>query len=154
MQSNLKKRIEDDTKAAMKAGDKQRLGTLRLVLAAVKQQEVDTRADVDDAAVIAVLERMIKQRRDSITHFQAGGRQELADKEAEEIGVIQEYLPPALSEQEIAALIKQAFDETGAASPKDMGKVMAALKPRLQGRADMSAVSKLVQARLASLQKS
>ena len=151
METNLKKRIEEDVKAAMRAGDKPRLGTLRMVLAAVKQQEVDTRKAVDDSALITILEKLIKQRRDSLTQFQAAGRHELADKEAYEITVIQEYLPPALSEDEIAALINEAVAETGAGSSKDMGKVMGLLKPRLQGRADMSAVSKLVQARLAAL---
>lgn len=151
METNLKKRIEEDVKTAMRAGDKPRLGTLRMVLAAVKQQEVDTRSTLDDPALIAILEKLIKQRRDSLTQFQAAGRHELADKEAYEITVIQEYLPPALDEDEIAALINEAIAKAGAGSPKDMGKVMGLLKPQLQGRADMSAVSKLVQARLSSL---
>jgi uncharacterized protein YqeY len=150
VESSLKKRIEDDVKAAMRGGDKPRLGTLRLVLAAVKQQEVDTRNPVDDTALLAILDKMIKQRRDSITQFQAAGRQELVDKEAYEIGVIQEYLPPALEPQQIAALISDAIAKTGATSPKDMGKVMGLLKPQVQGRADMTVVSKLVQAKLSS----
>lgn len=151
METNLKQRIEEDVKAAMRAGDKPRLGTLRMVLAAVKQQEVDTRKTLDDTVLIAILERLIKQRRDSLTQFQAAGRHDLAEKEAFEIEVIREYLPPALDEDEIAALIDEAVTEAGAASPRDMGKVMGRLKPRLQGRADMSVVSKLVQARLSSL---
>ena len=150
MESSLKKRIEDDVKAAMRAGDKARLGTLRMVTAAIKQQEVDSRNPVDDTALLAILEKMIKQRRDAMTQFQAAGRQELADKEGDEIAVIQVYLPPALSDDEIAALINAAVAKTGAASPKDMGKVMGIVKPQVQGRADMSVVSKLVQARLSS----
>lgn len=150
MESSLKKRIEDDVKAAMRAGDKPRLGTLRMVLAAVKQQEVDSRTAVDDTALLAILEKMIKQRRDAMTQFQAAGRQELADKESDEIAVIQAYLPPALGDDEIAALINDAIAKTGAASPKDMGKVMGVVKPQVQGRADMSVVSKLVQAKLSS----
>ncbi len=150
MESSLKKRIEDDVKAAMRAGDKPRLGTLRLVLAAVKQQEVDSRIAVDDPGLLAILEKMIKQRRDSITQFQAAGRQELADKESDEIAVIQEYLPPALDDDAIAAVINDAIAKTGAASPKDMGKVMGIVKPQVQGRADMSVVSKLVQAKLSA----
>lgn len=148
MESSLKKRIEDDVKTAMRAGDKPRLGTLRMVLAAVKQQEVDTRAAVDDTALLAILEKMIKQRRDALTQFQAAGRQDLADKESDEIVVIQAYLPPALDNDEIAALINDAIAKSGAASPKDMGKVMGLVKPQVQGRADMSVVSKLVQAKL------
>lgn len=134
----------------MRAGDKERLGTLRMVLAAVKQQEVDSRTAVDDPALLAILEKMIKQRRDAMTQFQAAGRQELADKESGEIAVIQEYLPPSLSDDEIAALVDDAIAKTGAASPRDMGKVMGIVKPQVQGRADMSVVSKLVQARLSS----
>jgi len=148
VESSLKKRIEDDVKTAMRAGDKPRLGTLRMVLAAVKQQEVDTRAAVDDTALLAILEKMIKQRRDALTQFQAAGRQDLADKESDEIVVIQAYLPPALDNDEIAALINDAIAKSGAASPKDMGKVMGLVKPQVQGRADMSVVSKLVQAKL------
>ena len=150
VESSLKLRIDTDVKAAMRAADKPRLGTLRMVLAAIKQQEVDSRAAVDDTILLAILEKMIKQRRDAMTQFQAAGRQELADKEAYEISVIQEYLPPALGDDELAALIIDAVTKTGAASPKDMGKVMAILKPQVQGRADMSTVSKLVQAKLAS----
>lgn len=148
MESALKKRIEDDVKTAMRGGDKPRLSTLRMVTAAIKQQEVDTRTPVDDAAVLAILEKMIKQRRDSQGQFEAAGRRELADKEAYEISVIQAYLPPALTDSEIAALIDGAIGSTGAAGPKDMGKVMGVLKPQMQGRADMAAISKLVQARL------
>ncbi len=150
MESSLKKRIEDDVKAAMRAGDKPRLGTLRLVTAAIKQQEVDTRTAVDDTTLLAILEKMIKQRRDSMTQFQAAGRQELADTESYEITVIQAYLPPALDDDEIAALINDAIAKTGAATPKDMGKVMGIVKPQVQGRADMSVVSKLVQAKLSA----
>lgn len=150
MTTSLKQRIEDDVKAAMRAADKPRLSTLRLVLAAIKQQEVDTRTVLDDATLIAVLEKMIKQRRDALTQFQAAGRRDLADRESFEIDVIHAYLPPALREDEIAALINEALAQTGASSPKDMGKVMGILKPRLQGRADMAVVSKLVQAKLST----
>jgi uncharacterized protein len=145
----LKQRLTDDMKAAMKAGAKERLGTIRLVNAAIKQREVDERIELDDTQVLAVLEKMVKQRRDSITQFEAAGREDLAAKERAEIDVIQGYLPEALSDDEIEALINAAVAETGAASMRDMGKLMGVLRPQLQGRADMGAVSQRVKARLA-----
>ncbi len=147
--SPLKQRITEEMKVAMRAGDKARLGTIRLVLAAIKQVEVDTREELDDPKVLAILDKMVKQRRDSIAQYEGAGRQDLADKEAAEIAVIQEYLPKALDQAEIAAEIDKAVAEAGAASMQDMGKVMALLKPRLQGRADMGAVSALVKGKLA-----
>lgn len=137
----LKKQIQEDMKTAMKGGDKERLGTIRLILAAIKQREVDDRIELSDEQVLAILDKMLKQRRDSIRQFEDANRQELADKEKSEILVIQDYMPEALSEEEISKLIDAAIAETGAGSMKDMGKVMGILKPQLQGRADMSAVS-------------
>lgn len=148
MSDDLKPRIQEDVEAAMRARDRDRLGVLRLISAAIKQKEVDERISLDDAAVLGVLDKMLKQRRDSQDQYKLAGRQELADQEAFEIQVIQEYMPTALSEQAVEALVAAALDETGAVSMKDMGKVMAALKPKLQGRADMAAVSALVRARL------
>ncbi len=145
----LKSQIQTDMKTAMKAGDKPRLGVIRLILAAVKQREVDERIELDDSQVLAVLDKMVKQRRDSITQFSAAGRQDLADQEQFELEVIQGYLPAALSEAELSALLESALAETGAAAMSDMGKVMAVLRPQLQGRADMGAVSTLVKRRLA-----
>jgi uncharacterized protein len=145
----LKQRLTDDMKAAMKAGAKERLGTIRLVNAAIKQREVDERIELDDTQVLAVLEKMVKQRRDSISQFEAAGREDLAAKERAEIDVIQGYLPEALSDDEIEALINAAVAETGAASMRDMGSLMGVLRPQLQGRADMGAVSQRVKARLA-----
>jgi uncharacterized protein len=145
----LKQRLTDDMKAAMKAGAKERLGTIRLVNAAIKQREVDERIELDDTQVLAVLEKMVKQRRDSISQFEAAGRDDLAAKERAEIDVIQGYLPEALSDDEIEALINAAVAETGAASMRDMGTLMGVLRPQLQGRADMGAVSQRVKARLA-----
>jgi len=139
--SPLKQRIQDDMKAAMKAGAKERLGVIRLILAAVKQREVDERIELDDAQVLAVLDKMVKQRRESIAQYTAAGRQDLADAESAELGIIQDYLPQALSEGEIEALIQGALRETGASALGDIGKVMALLKPRMQGRADMAQVS-------------
>jgi len=137
----LKARINEDMKTAMRGGDKPRLGVIRLILAAIKQREVDERIAMDDAQVLAVLEKMLKQRRDSVTQYLAGNRQDLADQETFEIGVIQAYMPQQLGEAEIDAAVAAAIAESGAASARDMGKVMAILKPRLQGRADMGAVS-------------
>jgi uncharacterized protein YqeY len=145
----FKQRITDDMKAAMKGGDKSRLGTIRLVLAAIKQREVDERIELDDEQVLAVLEKMIKQRRDSIAQYQQAGREELAAQEQAEIDIIQEYLPEALPEEEIAALVDRAIAETGASGMRDMGKVMGVLKPQIQGRADMGAVSAQVKQKLA-----
>lgn len=145
----LKARLQADMKAAMKAGDKARLGVIRLINAAIKQREVDERIELDDTQVLVVLDKMLKQRRDSFTQYQDAGREDLAAQERFEIQVCQEYMPAALSEDEIAALITAAIADTGAAGMKDMGKVMAALKPKLQGRADMAAVSATIKAKLA-----
>lgn len=146
---SLKARLQADMKAAMKGGDKECLGVIRLINAAIKQREVDERILLDDEAVLAVLDKMLKQRRDSITQFEAAGRVDLADKERFEVGVCQGYMPAALSPDEITHLIDEALAETGASAVKDMGKVMAVLKPAVQGRADLSAVSAQVKARLA-----
>lgn len=139
--SSLKERLQSDMKSAMKAGEKDRLGVIRLIMAAVKQREVDERVTLDDEQVVALLDKMVKQRRESITQYQAGGRADLAAIESAEIEVIQQYLPQALSAEEIDALIREALAETGAAGLGGMGKVMAVLKPKMQGRADMSEVS-------------
>ena len=144
----LKARIQDDMKAAMKGGNKPRLGVIRLILAAIKQREVDERIELDDEQVLAVLDKMVKQRRDSIKQYSDAGRADLADAEQAEVGIIQEYLPEALSEDEIAAIIEQAIADTGAASMQDMGKVMGKVKPQVQGRADVGAVSALVKQKL------
>jgi len=144
----LKTRIQDDVKAAMKAKDKDRLSTLRLISAAIKQREVDERIELDDDQVLAVLEKMIKQRRDSITQYENAGRQELADQEQREITIIEAYMPESLSDEEIATLIEAAMAETGAESVRDMGKVMGLLKPKMQGRADMGKVGALVKQKL------
>lgn len=146
--SDLSKRINDDVKVAMKAKDKPRLGVLRLITAAIKQREVDERITLDDDQVLAVLEKMIKQRKDSITQYEKAGRDELAQQEAFEIGIIQEYLPEQLSDAEIDALITDAISSSGAASMKDMGKVMGLLKPKLAGRADMGQVSQIIKKQL------
>jgi len=144
----LKSRIQDDMKTAMKAGDKPRLGVIRLILAAIKQREVDERIELDDTQTLAVLDKMVKQRRDSIGQYERAGREDLAEVERFEIGVIQGYLPAALTEAEIAALVEEAVAASGAATLSDMGKVMNLLRPRVQGRADMGAVSALVKQRL------
>ncbi len=144
----LKQRIQDDVKAAMKAKDKDRLVTLRLITAAIKQREVDERIEMDDTQVLAVLEKMIKQRRDSISQYESAGRQELADQEKREIAIIEVYMPEGLSDDEIAGMVEAAISETGAAAIKDMGKVMGILKPKMQGRADMGKVSGLVKQKL------
>lgn len=147
---SLKDRIQDEMKAALRTHDKERLAAIRLILAAVKQQEIDERTTLDDGQIVAILNRMIKQRRDSIAQFQRGGRDDLAAKEAFEIEVIQGYLPAALSEAEIDAMIAAAITTTGAQTAREMGKVMALLKGQLQGRADLAAVSARVKARLGS----
>jgi uncharacterized protein len=144
----LKERITEDMKSAMRAGDKQRLGTIRLALAAIKQREVDERITLDDPQVLSVLEKMLKQRREAITQFESGGRADLVAKETAEIGVLQGYLPAQMSPVELDALITEAIAATGAASIKDMGKVMAAVKPKAQGRADMGAVSARIKQKL------
>ena len=144
----LKTQLTDDMKAAMKGGDKARLGVIRLILAAIKQREVDERIELDDAQVLAVLEKMVKQRRDSITQYDAANRQDLADIERAEMAVIETYLPAKLDAAAIQAAIEAAVAETGASGPADMGKLMGVLKPRLAGQADMGEVSKLVKQRL------
>jgi uncharacterized protein len=146
----LKERITEDMKSAMRAADKERLGTIRLALAAIKQREVDERITLDDGQVLAVLEKMIKQRREAITQFQAGNRPDLVAKETAEVTVLEAYLPARLSDAELDALIAGAIRSTGATSPRDMGKVIAAVKAQAQGRADMGAVSARVKQKLAS----
>jgi uncharacterized protein len=144
----LKERITEDMKGAMRAGEKERLGTIRLVLAAIKQREVDERISLDDTQVLTVLEKMIKQRREAITQFESGGRADLVAKEQAELAVLQTYLPAQLSETEIDALIAEAIASTGAASIKDMGKVMGVVKAKAQGKADMGAVSARIKQKL------
>jgi uncharacterized protein YqeY len=144
----LKERITEDMKSAMRAGDKDRLATIRMALAGIKQREVDERITLDDPQVLAVLEKMIKQRREAIAQFQRGGRADLVAKETAEIAVLQGYLPTPFSDAEIEALIGEAIAATGAASIKDMGKVMAAVRPKAQGRADMGALSARIKQRL------
>ncbi len=146
---SLKQRLTDDMKAAMKAGEKERLGTIRLINAAIKQKEVDERVELDDTQVLAILEKMVKQRKDSVTQYEAAGREELAAIERAEILVIEQYLPAKLGEAEVLAAIDAAISETGASGPADMGKLMGVLKPRLAGQADMGLVSKLIKTRLA-----
>ena len=147
---SMKQQINDAMKAAMRAKDKPRLGAIRLIQADIKRIEVDERIEVDDARVLAILDKMVKQRRDSITQYEAAGRQELADIEIAEINVIQDFLPTALTDAEIAELVQNAISQTGAASMADMGKVMGILRPQVQGRADTGAVSGLVKAALNS----
>jgi len=146
---SLKERILQDVKDAMRAREKSRLATIRLITAAIKQREVDERIELDDAQVLAVLDKMVKQRRESISQFEKAGRDDLIAQEASELEIIQSYLPEQLTEAEITALIDAAMEATGAASIKDMGKVMGQLKPKLQGRADIGAVSAMIKARLA-----
>jgi len=146
--SALKERLVDDMKSAMRAKEKDRLMTVRTILAAIKQQEVDTREDVDEAGVLAILDKQSKQRRESIAQFSKAGRDDLVAQEELELGFIQEYLPEPLSDDEVQSLIKEAIDATGAESMKDMGKVMAHIKPRAQGRADMGKISGLIKAAL------
>ena len=145
---SLKERITDDMKAAMRSGEKERLGVIRMITSAIKQREVDERITLDDAQVLSVLEKMIKQRKESLAQFQAGNRQDLVDKESAEITLLQGYLPSQLGDAEIDALIKEAIATTGAASIKDMGKVMAIIKGKAQGRADMAAVGAKIKAHL------
>jgi hypothetical protein len=146
---SLKERINEDMKTAMRARDTGRLAAIRLLLAAVKQREVDERTTLDDAAVTAIIDKMIKQRKDSISQFEAAGRTDLVEQERAELGVLAAYMPAQLSDAEIAEQVQAAVAETGAAGPQDMGKVMAALKGKLAGRADMTAVSGLVKTALA-----
>jgi len=146
--SALKQRINDDVKTAMRNKDKERLAVLRLITAAFKQKEVDERIELDDTMVLAIMDKMTKQIRDSIQQFEKAGRDDLVQKEAFELGIIQEYLPTQLTEDEIKRIITESIEATGAESAKDMGKVMGFLKPRLQGRADMGKVSGLVKQQL------
>ena len=145
---SLKERITDDMKAAMRSGEKERLGVIRMITAAIKQREVDERITLDDAQVLSVLEKMIKQRKESLVQFQAGNRQDLVDKESAEITLLQGYLPSQLSDADIDGLINDAIAASGAGSIKDMGKVMAIIKGKAQGRADMAAVGAKIKARL------
>jgi len=146
----LKLRITEDMKSAMRARDAARLNAIRLVLAAIKQKEVDERIELTDADVLTILDKMLKQRKDSITQFEAASRHDLADQEKFEVGVLQEYMPQALSETEVAAIVDQAVAESGAAGMQDMARVMALVRPQLAGRSDMGQVSALVKARLAA----
>ncbi len=145
---SLSTRIQDDVKAAMRSKAKARLGALRLITAAIKQKEVDERIELDDAGILAVLEKMVKQRKDSIEQYQKANRDDLIEKEQFELDIIKEYLPEPMSEAELEAIINEAMSATGAANMKDMGKVMGQVKPKVQGRADMGQVSKLIKARL------
>ena len=146
---SLKTQLNDDMKAAMKGGDKTRLGVIRLINAAIKQKEVDERVELDDAQVIAVLEKMVKQRRDSVSQYDAAGRNDLSRIERDEMAIIEHYLPAKMGEAEILDAIDQAIASTGASGPADMGKLMGVLKPALAGKADMGEVSKLVKQKLA-----
>ena len=146
---SLKARITDDMKTAMKAKETAKLNAIRLLLAALKQKEVDERVELDDTAIIAIIENLTKQRKDSVTQYEAAGRQELADAEKFEIAILGAYLPEKMSTEETNAIVLAAVAETGAKGPADMGKLMAVLKPRLAGKADMAEVSKLVKAALA-----
>lgn len=150
MSSTLKPHLISDMKSSMKSGDKHRLGVVRMMLAALKQVEVDERIELDDARVVAILDKMTKQRRESISQYSKAGREDLVAVEQAEIEIIQEYLPAALSDAEINDLVEQTITATGAESIKDMGKLMGALKPQLQGRADMGKVSQLIKSRLSA----
>ena len=146
---SMKQQLTDDMKAAMKAGEKHKLAVIRLINAEIQRREVDERVTLDDAAVIAVLDKMVKQRKDSITQYDAANRDDLAQIERDELAVIDTYLPAKMGEAEIQAAIQEAVAETGASGPADMGKLMGALKPKLAGQADMGLVSKLVKAHFA-----
>src|SRR5436853_1020794 len=146
----IKAQIQEDMKSAMRNHEKERLGTIRLILAAIKQREVDERIELSDDEVLITLDKLLKQRRQSIDEFEKGGRADLAAKERDEIVVIQKYLPPPLSADEILTLIEQAIQSSGASSARDMGKVMTLLKPQLQGRADMAELSQQLKVRLAA----
>ena len=145
----LRERVTEDVKVAMKAREAERLGTLRLLTAAMKQREVDERITLDDAGVVAVIEKMLKQRRDSIAQYEQAGRQDLADAEKREVVVLQAYLPQQLAEAEIESIVAEALAASGAKAPADMGKVMAIVKPKVAGRADLGRVSALVKVKLA-----
>ncbi len=150
MSDSLKSKLQDDMKSSMKAGNKDRLGVIRLMLAAIKQIEVDERIELDDDRITAVLDKMAKQRRESISQFESAGREDLIAIEQAELEIIQEFLPEALSDEEINALVEQSIAASGAATIKDMGKLMGMLKPQLQGRADMGKVSQLIKSRLSA----
>jgi uncharacterized protein YqeY len=145
----LRDRVHEDVKTAMKAREAERLGTLRLLTAAMKQREVDERITLDDAGVVTVIEKMLKQRKDSVAQYEQAGRQDLADAEKREMAILQAYLPQQMAEDEIAAVVAEAVAATGAKGPADMGKVMGVVKPKVAGRADMGRVSALVKAKLA-----
>ena len=147
----LKQQITEDMKTAMKSGDKDRLGVIRLILSGIKQREVDERIELDDTQVLAVIEKMIKQRRDSITQFRAAAREDLATKEEYEVGVIQSYMPAQLGDAEIEAIIAKAIADSGATTAKDMGKVIGLVRPQVAGRADMGKISERIKAKLAAL---
>jgi uncharacterized protein YqeY len=148
MGSGTKERLQEDVKVALKSGDKARLGALRMIMAAIKQREVDTRETLDDSAVMAILDKMVKQRQDSISQFERGGRSDLVAKESAEIDIIRGYLPEPLDDAAITALIDAAFTSTGAAAPSDMGRVIAEIKKHAAGRADMAEVANRVRTRL------
>lgn len=148
---SLKLRLTDDMKAAMKSGEKDRLGVIRLINAAIKQREVDERISLDDDQVLSTLEKMLKQRKDSVSQYEAAGREDLAAVERYEIGVLQQYLPAQLSDEEIDTIIDASIAQAGAAGPKDMGKVIGLVKPQVLGRADMGSLSERVKRKLASL---
>lgn len=150
MASGTKERLQEDVKAALKSADKTRLGVLRMVMAAIKQREVDSRESLDEAGVTAVLEKMVKQRQDAASQFERGGRNDLVAKELAEVDIIRDYLPEPLDEAAIAELIDAVIAETGATGPRDMGRVMGEIKTRAAGRADMGAISKRVRDRLSS----
>lgn len=149
--AQLKVRIADDWKSAMKSGDREKKDALSLLLAAIKQKQVDERIELDDAGVVSIIEKMLKQRKDSISQFEAAKRQDLADREKFEVGVLNDYMPQAMDVDEIAAIVSAAMLESGAKAPSDMSRVIALIKPKLAGRADMGAVSKLVKAKLGLL---
>ena len=146
--ASIKQRIQDDVKTAMRSKDQERVSTLRMILAAIKQKEIDENIELDDVQTLAVLDKMVKQHRDSIAQYQLGGRADLVDKETRELSIVQSYLPIPHTVAEINELLQQAIRETGAKSVQDMGKVMAVLKPRVQGRADMGRISGLVKEKL------
>lgn len=146
---SLKARVNEDMKTALRGGDKLRLGTIRMLMAAIKQREVDDRREMTDGDVLQIIEKLIKQRREAAAQFASGGRPELESKELEEVRILAQYLPAQLGEDEVRALLEEAIRSTGATTMKDMGKVMNALRPQVQGRADMSRISSLVKARLA-----
>ena len=148
---SLKLQLTDDMKTAMKSGDKDRLGVIRLINAAIKQREVDERIQLDDTQVLSVLEKMLKQRRDSVSQFQAAGRTDLADKETFEIGVIQSYMPAQLSAADVDAIVAVTIAEASATGPKDMGKVMGLVRPKVAGKTDMGKLSEIIKGKLAAL---